>query len=40
MMSYNEYKRGRQHLNVGHQRIAYKKKVSYLHYDLPKVING
>ena len=26
MMSYDEYERGRQHLNGGHQRITYKRK--------------
>ena len=26
-MSYDKYERGRQHLNGGHQRIAYKKKL-------------
>ena len=26
MMSYDKYERGRQHLNVGRQRITYKKK--------------
>ena len=27
MMSYDKYERGRQHLNHGHQRITYKKKI-------------
>ena len=28
MMSYDKYGRGRQHLNGGHQRITYKKKLT------------
>ena len=40
MMSYDKYKRGRQHLKGGHERVNYKKNVSYLSYGLPKVING
>ena len=27
MMSYDKYKTGRQHLNGGHQRITYKKRL-------------
>ena len=36
MMSYNKYERGRQHLNGGHQRIAYKmekKSITWWYID-------